>query len=416
MTAGDMPDPRAHPPEREAERLAAIERLEILDSDPEATFDQVVAVVAAVLDVPMAAITLVDRERSWYKSELGFGISQMVRANQMCDLVIKQDGVYVIADAHQGETEIVQPMIEFGIRFYIGTPLHSRDGVKIGTLCAADRDPREITERERRVLTALAGVVSDALELRLAALRMARADEELRQLNQQLEAANENKSEFLASMSHELRTPLNGILGASELLTRGLFGAMNEKQQEYVQDIHDSGAHLLSLINDVLDLSRIEAGQIELDREALDVAHFMEGCASVVRGLATAKSVDLIIVPPAEGSLLHADERRMRQVACNLLSNAVKFAPPGSRVTFRGSLQDDRVVFAVEDEGPGIPAQYRDRIFDQFFRVASDEEGTGLGLPLARRLVELHDGAIWLDSAEGQGSRFYVSVPAVISP
>lgn len=398
-------------PEREAVRLAAIERYEILDSPREETFDRIASVASAVLGTSMALITLVDRERSWHKAELGMGIDEMPRADEMCDTVISQDGVFVINDAHQAPRDVVMPMLKAGLRFYAGAPLRTYDGVKIGTLCAIDTEPHEVTERQKQVLLDLAKVVIDEMELRVAARKMAAADAELRRLNHELEAASRNKSEFLASMSHELRTPLNGILGASELLGQGLFGPLNEKQQEYVGDIQQSGAHLLRLIDDVLDLSRIEAGQFALQREAIDVASLMQGCAAVVRGLASSRSVELAVEPPRETLTLHADERRMTQVACNLLSNALKFSPPGGNVTFRSWRDGDTVVFAVEDQGPGIPHEAQDRIFEQFYRVASDSEGTGLGLPLAKQLLQLHGGRVWLESEPGRGSRFYFSLP-----
>jgi signal transduction histidine kinase len=395
----------------EAVRLAALERLEVLDTEPEATFDRVVAIVAATLDVPIAMITLVDRDRCWYKAEVGLGRSEMARSDNMCDTVIRQDGVYVVNDAHAAAPDHVLPMLTLGVRFYIGVPLRTSDGVRIGTLCAVGTDPREVTEREKHIMTALAEIVSGELELRLTARRMAQTEDAMRRLNQQLAVANQNKSDFLASMSHELRTPLNGVLGASELLGQGIFGALNEKQMEYVQDIHRSGVHLLALINDILDLSRIEAGQIELHRETLEVAAFMEGCAAAMRGLAATKSLELRVVAPSEPTVLSADERRLTQVACNLLSNAVKFAPGHGTVGFRASREGDSIMFVVEDEGPGIPPEFRERIFERFFRVPSEQEGTGLGLPLARRLVELHGGRIWLENEARSGSRFCFSVP-----
>jgi signal transduction histidine kinase len=297
------------------------------------------------------------------------------------------------------------------MRFYAGTPLRTHDGIRFGTVCAVGSRPHEVTDREKQVLVNLAKIVVEELELRLAAKKVAERDELLRRLNHELEVANRNKSEFLASMSHELRTPLNGILGASELLNQGLFGDLNDKQHEYVRDIHTSGRHLLGLIDDVLDLARVEAGQIALQRQAIDAASLMYDCSTLVKGFVSAKSIDLVVVPPAQPVLVDADERRVTQIVCNLLSNAIKFTPETGRVNFRSWREGDEVVFVVDDEGPGIPAQFQERIFEQFFRVPSDQEGTGLGLPLAKRLVELHGGRIWMESEVGRGSRFYFSLP-----
>lgn len=400
----------------EEQRLEALGRYEILDSPREATFDRIVAILVSVLNVPGAAITFVDRDRSWYKAEIGMPFSGTHRTDNMCDSVIRQDGLIVINDAHVAPREAVLPLLNAGFRFYCGVPLKTADGINVGTLCAIDVRPRELSESETQVLTHLAEVVVDEMELRLAASKLAESDAELRRLNRQLETASQNKSAFLASMSHELRTPLNGILGATELLKQGLFGPLSPKQAEYMDDIDASGRHLLRLIEDVLDLSGIEAGQTRLDRQPLDVTALMESCVHVVRGALEAKSVHLIIEPPDPSFTVMTDERRTAQVACNLLSNALKFTPERGTVLFKAWRDGDEGVFLVQDEGPGVPAEFRVRIFEQFFRVHNDREGTGLGLPLAKQLVELQGGRVWLDSEAGiQGARFYFSLPILPS-
>lgn len=406
------PGPSMHDEER---RLAELARYEILDSPAEANFDRIVTILLASFDVDFALITFVDTERCWYKAEQGLGVSEMPRGDNMCDVVIRQDGVLVVEDADKwesaGDPDTVAPLLRMGLRFYIGAPVRSSTGIKVGTVCAVGARPHAVTDAERRIVDALAGIVSEELEMRLAAKRLAEADEALRAVNRRLEDANRNKSDFLASMSHELRTPLNGILGASELLEQELFGGLNEKQAEYVHDINRTGRHLLSLINDVLDLSKVEAGQLSLQREPLDVGAFMEGCASVVRAYAATKRLSLRVSPPARPVTFDVDERRLKQVACNLLSNAVKFTPEGGEVRFEAEAGDGAVAFHVQDEGPGIASEYNDRIFEQFFRLSNDHEGTGLGLPVARQLVDLHGGRIWMESAPGAGSTFSFAVP-----
>jgi signal transduction histidine kinase len=395
----------------EAQRQDILRHYEILDTPPETTFDRIVEIVMALFGTSVALITLVDEDRSWYKAEAGFGAREAPRTDNMCDAVFTEDGLLVINDAQLAPPEQVVPMIKKGVRFYAGAPLRTSDGVCIGTLCTIDPEPREVTSEQRLILANLAETVMDELELRLTARKIAEAESELRLLNFKLEAANRNKSEFLASMSHELRTPLNGILGASELLGQGLFGPLNQKQQEYVNDIHQSGNHLLRLIDDVLDLSRIEAGQMPFDPQPLDVVQFMESCVSLVRGSASAKSQQLVLLPPDEPLTLLADERSVMQVAGNLLSNALKFTPERGRVLFKGWREGSRATFMVDDQGPGIAPDLHDRIFEQFFRIATDHEGTGLGLPLARHLIEAQNGSIWLESEAGKGSRFYFSLP-----
>jgi signal transduction histidine kinase len=233
----------------------------------------------------------------------------------------------------------------------------------------------------------------------------------LRLLNKQLAEASRHKSEFLANLSHELRTPLNAILGASELLSEGLFGPLNDKQMEYTRDIHEGGAHLLSLINDVLDLSKVEAGRLDLRPSHFDLRSLVESSVAIIRERAASKSLELSVVPPPEGVIVEADQRKIKQIVYNLLSNAVKFTPENGRVVFRAYRDGEEVVFVVEDTGPGVPEEFRERIFEEFFQVSGDQEGTGLGLALSKRLVELHGGRIWLESQEGQGSRFSFAIP-----
>ena len=238
-----------------------------------------------------------------------------------------------------------------------------------------------------------------------------RAQETLHRLNKQLEEVSRHKSEFLANLSHELRTPLNAILGGSELLAEGLFGELNEKQTEYIHDIHESGQHLLSLINDVLDLSKVEAGRLELQPGHFGLRSLMESSVTIVRERASRKSIDLQVEPPAEEVIVEADERKVKQIVYNLLSNAVRFTPEGGKVVFRAHREGDEAIFAVEDSGPGVAEEFRERIFDEFFQAPGAEEGTGLGLALSKRLVELHGGRIWLETKVGQGSRFSFAIP-----
>jgi len=230
-----------------------------------------------------------------------------------------------------------------------------------------------------------------------------------------LEVASRHKSEFLASMSHELRTPLNAIIGFSEVLLERMFGELNERQDEYLRDIWSSGKHLLELLNDILDLSKIEAGQMVLNRSEFVVRKSLEYCLSLVREQAVKQRIHLSLEVDPEVGLLDADRLRFRQVVLNLLSNAVKFTPEGGRVAVRASIQGEDLVVTVADTGVGVAAEDRQRIFDSFqqgTRPAGQAEGTGLGLTLCKRILELHAGRIWLESEVGTGSTFGFALPA----
>jgi signal transduction histidine kinase len=216
-------------------------------------------------------------------------------------------------------------------------------------------------------------------------------------------------------MSHELRTPLNAIIGFSQVLRQRLFGEINEKQDEYLDDILSSGNHLLSLINDVLDLSKIEAGQVELEIAAFSLREALERGVVMVREPAVKKDVRLSLDVGPDVDVLTGDARRLRQVVFNLLSNAVKFTPEGGSVTVAATRVDGEVQVSVTDTGPGIAPADQERIFDEFQQTdvgVQQGEGTGLGLALSKRLVELHGGRIWVESEPGHGSRFVFALPS----
>jgi signal transduction histidine kinase len=247
------------------------------------------------------------------------------------------------------------------------------------------------------------------------AIQNARLFHEIEEKSNQLEVANKHKSDFLANMSHELRTPLNAIIGFSEVLIEKMFGEVNEKQADYLNDIHSSGRHLLSLINDILDLSKIEAGRMELDLVDLSLPDALSNAMTLIRERAQNHGIALTLhVDPTVGEI-RADERKVKQVMLNLLSNAVKFTPDGGTIAVRATLDTDHIEVAVKDSGIGIAPEDQEAVFEEFKQVGRDytkkAEGTGLGLALTRRIVELHGGRIWLESAPGKGSTFTFTLP-----
>ena len=239
--------------------------------------------------------------------------------------------------------------------------------------------------------------------------------EQLDEKSRELETASRHKSQFLANMSHELRTPLNAILGFSQLLRGEVYGDLNAKQEEYLDDILTSANHLLALINDILDLSKVEAGQIELDVAPFSLREALERGVVMVRERATKDGVRVALEAYPEADIVSGDERRVRQVIFNLLSNAVKFTPKGGTVDVSAVRVNGEVQVSVADTGPGIAPEDHDRIFEEFQQTdagAAQREGTGLGLALSKRLVELHGGRIWVDSELGKGSTFVFTLPA----
>ena len=257
--------------------------------------------------------------------------------------------------------------------------------------------------------------VSNRDELGALAANVNQMNDELRRLYRELETASQHKSDFLASMSHELRTPLNAIIGFSQVLREGMVGEVNEKQREYLDDILSSGNHLLSLINDVLDLSKVEAGQVALEVAPFSLQDALQSGVVMVRERATTDGVQITVAESSDVNIVEADERRVRQVIFNLLSNAVKFTPSGGSVDVRATRVNGDVQVSVADTGPGIAADDLERIFEEFQQTDAgfeQREGTGLGLALSKRLVELHGGQIWVESQVGEGSTFVFTLPS----
>jgi signal transduction histidine kinase len=246
-----------------------------------------------------------------------------------------------------------------------------------------------------------------------AALRVAALFEEVLAVSARLDVESRHKTDFLSSMSHELRTPINSILGFAELLVTPGFDSVTAKQARYIENIRASGVHLASLIDDGLDLAKVESGKTELKLERVDVGLLVAEVVTAMQPLADAAQVRLV-KPTGRPGAITADRRKLHQVLLNLLSNAIKFTPPDGRVTILLRRTDDVLLLTVVDSGIGVAAEDQERIFDAFEQVSGankDGGGTGLGLALSRQLVELHGGRLWIESGIGQGSSFHISLP-----
>jgi PAS domain S-box-containing protein len=272
---------------------------------------------------------------------------------------------------------------------FSSSALRDEEGVFVGTICVA----HDITRRKRK-------------------------EGELRMAKEEAESASRIKSQFLASMSHEFRTPLNAIIGFSEVLEDKTFGDLNEKQVRYVNNILNSGHHLLQMINDVLDLSKIEAGKMEIDLSRVDIGELVEHSLVMVREKCAKDRIDLShhISDDLDGLAVMADERKLRQALFNLLSNAAKFTPDGGKIEVEAKREGEEILVSVSDTGMGIKPEDQRRIFGEFeqveTKIGQKQHGTGLGLALTQRLVALHGGRIWVKSeGEGKGSIFTFSIP-----
>jgi signal transduction histidine kinase len=312
-----------------------------------------------------------------------------------------------VADLRDLPADPVNDMImRAGYRARLLIPLMAPDGV-IGALVVRRREPGEFPKNTVDVLQTFAAQS-------VLAIQNARLFSEIGEKGRQLEVASQHKSQFLANMSHELRTPLNAILGYTELILDNIYGDISDKARATLERIQANGKHLLGLINDVLDLSKIEAGQLALslvDYSIKDVVHNVYGA---VESLATSKSLALKVELPKELPPAHGDERRLTQVLLNLVGNAIKFTDTGE-VAIRTSVANGSFTVAVRDTGPGIAEQDQAKIFEEFQQADSSttkqKGGTGLGLAIAKRIIEMHGGRLWVESKVGEGATFSFTVP-----
>ncbi len=294
-----------------------------------------------------------------------------------------------------------------GVRAMIVAPMIWEER-GIGSIVVARGHAGAFTDKEIALLRTFADQAAIAIQ-------NARLFREIQQKSRELEVASQHKSEFLANMSHELRTPLNAIIGFSEVLLERMFGELNDKQEDYLKDIHTSGRHLLSLINDILDLSKVEAGRMELEPSRFDVPTAIGNAMTLVRERAQRHGIALGIEFAPEVAEIVADERKFKQILLNLLTNAVKFTPDGGRVDVLARHADGMLEVAVRDTGIGIAKEDQQAVFEEFRQVGhhytNKQEGTGLGLALTKRFVELHGGSIRLESEPGRGSTFAFTIP-----
>jgi len=301
---------------------------------------------------------------------------------------------------------ISDALIQAGYRAVVAVPLIREDHL-IGALTMNRKTPGEFAPETMDLLQTFA--TQSAL-----AIQNARLFREIEQKSRELEAASRHKSELLANMSHELRTPLNAIIGFSEVLNEHMFGELNEKQDEYLKDIYASGQHLLSLINDILDLSKIEAGRMELELAGFSLPAAIDNALILVRERASRRGIRLGQTVNDGVGMIRGDERKVKQVLLNLLSNALKFTPEGGRIDVRATMKDGMAEIAVADTGVGIAPEDQEAIFEEFRQVGTADkkvEGTGLGLALSRKFIELHGGRIWVKSQSGEGSTFTFALP-----
>jgi signal transduction histidine kinase/ActR/RegA family two-component response regulator len=411
---------------RSAELASKVHQLEVLRSvgatvssslDPDAVLDSIVSNAVQLTEADGGSILEYDEGSDTFVVRAAYGSSPEL-VDTLRRTIIHRDTTLVgravtgrqpvqVGDlATDGRDAHLEVLHAEGWRSVLAIPMLRGDLI-VGVVVIRRRRPGEFPEDMVELLQTFATQSSIALV-------NARLFSELESKSAELEVASRHKSEFLASMSHELRTPLNAVIGFSEVLIDRTFGELNDRQDEYLHDIWRSGRHLLELLNEILDLSKVEAGRMDLQPTTIVVEQALSYVASLVRERAARHGISVSVEVDDAVGTVHADELRFKQVLLNLLSNAVKFTPDGGAVQVLASRHDDELWVTVSDTGVGIPPEDRERIFESFQqggRGVAREEGTGLGLTLTRRIVALFGGRLWLESEVGVGSTFGFAVP-----
>ena len=393
----------APPTEDEAIRLKTLYDYDVLDTEAEKILDDLTQLAAQTCNTPITLISLIDSNRQWFKSKVGLDAQETSRDIAFCAHAIHQKGIFEVEDTLQDKRFFDNPLVTSApnIRFYAGTPLVSPDGYAIGTLCVIDDKPNKLTQEQRQALEVLGRSVISQLELR----------KKIKELKQ----ANEHKTEFLSNMSHELRTPLNAIIGFSHLMLDEIkHHTLPAKFSEYIGHIDYSGRRLLSVVNSVIDLNKIEAGMMQVQIEIVCLREYIKDLEGMLAITANAKDVEFsVYVSDHLPTYLAIDQAKVSQIITNLVHNAIKFTDSGKWVKVEISHNNNKLVITVSDQGEGISTIDQTKLFSKFQQVgqAKSSEGSGLGLSITRGLIDILGGTINVLSTLGSGSTFKVMLP-----
>lgn len=391
-------------PENEIERLAKLGELDILDTLEEVAYDDLTQLAAEICGTPIALVSLVDRNRQWFKSHHGLDALETPREIAFCAHAILDSKLFVVEDALKDDRFHDNPLTTGApnVRFYAGAPLIMEGGLNLGTLCVIDSQPHQLSSAQATSLNALARQVTRLLDLRLKVKELKRLDHA--------------KNEFIAMVNHELRTPLTSIQGALGLLKNGTDIPL-EQGRDLTHIAYRNSERLLAIINDILDIAKLEAGKLEIQREPMSLVELLTNAVELNQGYfehcECQPSLDL---PDDKGPVMvWGDEKRLMQVMYNLISNAAKFSKPGGRVTVFLKVSKDMASVGVTDHGAGIPLNQQKDIFRKFKQLSTDgsrkHPGTGLGLIICKLILEMHKTDIVFESIPDVQTTFSFGLP-----
>ena len=392
-------------PKNEVERIRRLNDLGILDTLEEQAYDDLTNLAAQICQTPIALVSLIDTDRQWFKSHHGLDTRETPRDVAFCSHAILDDNVFIIEDSSKDEKFHDNPLATGApyVKFYAGAPLVTNDNLRLGTLCVIANEPRTITRAQINALQALARQVVSQLELRLKI--------------KELESLDNAKDEFISMVSHELRTPLTSINGSLSLLLNDIVGRLSSKQHEMVDIAARNTSRLLCIVNDILDLAKLEAGKLEIDKKPGNILYLIEKSIELNIPYCTQCGCSIAFdhTQQAEAIMVSCDENRVLQVLSNLISNAAKFSFKSSNIKLSLVINNNSARIEVTNNGPGIPQDQQEFVFQKFKQIGTSVNqklpGTGLGLKISKQIIELHHGTIGFESCPDALTTFYFTLP-----
>lgn len=392
-------------PDNEEARQRALDELQILDTLEEQAYDDLTLIAAQICKTPIALVSLVDRGRQWFKSHHGLDASETPRELAFCAHAILDDQPFVVEDALKDERFHDNPLVTTGpnVKFYAGAPLILRDNIRVGTLCVIDNHARPLSESQRHALQALARQVVSQLELRLQLQALTRLDHA--------------KDEFVSMVNHELRTPLTSISGSLALLCNKVAGELSPQAMQLVDVAHRNSERLLNIVNDILDVSKLEAGKMDMLMRKFALGPFLQKAIEMNTGYCEkfGCQLELHTENAARDVQVNGDENRLIQVMNNLISNAAKFTHAGDTINVTAQCKGNNVRIRVTDHGRGIPNDRQHDLFKKFKQLSNSSNdkapGSGLGLSICKLIIEQHGGTISCESIPADHTTFQFTLP-----